>query len=201
MIRMKDFFKGDTGYMCQIVLRQFYLLGGSGGLDGGLSSQKVLFQLELYLCACLCVYVVCACLCVWSVHACVCACLCVVCAQEKRTDIAREFINWLKDCHEQFDKQIKFCSFIGTITRPDLPKKYQAPWSVFEEVEWDNKTYKKGSLVRVLSLVSLSCVYCYFRCLVFASLAKLGLFGHFICWTWLITGLTLFQITWNCHGI
>jgi len=70
-----------------------------------------------------------------------------VCLQEKRTDIAREFINWLKDCHEQYDKQIKFCNFVGTITRPDLPKKYQAPWSVFEEVEWDNKTYKKGSLV------------------------------------------------------
>ena len=71
------------------------------------------------------------------------------CLQEKRTDIAREFINWLKDCHEQYDKQIKFCNFVGTITRPDLPKKYQAPWSVFEAVEWDNKTYKKGSLVCV----------------------------------------------------
>ena len=68
--------------------------------------------------------------------------------QEKRTDIAREFVNWLKDCHEQYDKQIKFCGFVGAISRPDLPKKFQAPWSVFEEVEWDNKTYRKGSLVR-----------------------------------------------------
>jgi len=84
------------------------------------------------------------------------------CVQEKRTDIAREFVNWLKDCHEQYDKQIKFCQFVGTISRPDLPKKYQAPWSVFEEVEWDNKTYKKGSLVCVfvglyLSLISGLC--------------------------------------------
>ena len=93
-----------------------------------------------------------------SISKCQCICPCLwlsVCLQEKRTDIAREFINWLKDCHEQYDKQIKFCHFVGTITRPDLPKKYQAPWSVFEEVEWDNKTYKKGSLVCVVFSPSL----------------------------------------------
>jgi len=67
--------------------------------------------------------------------------------QEKRTDIGREFLNWLKECHEQCDKQIKFSNFVGNISRPDLPKNRQMPWSVFEQVDWDFKTYTKGSLV------------------------------------------------------
>ena len=104
--------------------------------------------------------------------------LCVyMCLQEKRTDIAREFVNWLKDCHEQYDKQIKFCRFVGTISRPDLPKKYQAPWSVFEEVEWDNKTYRKGSLVHLSP-----CLICVFVFDIFIANCISSLLSCVISW-------------------
>lgn len=50
-------------------------------------------------------------------------------------------------CHETFDKQIKFSDFKGTIKRDNLPKKVQFPWSVYEQIEWDGKIFKKGTLV------------------------------------------------------
>ena len=119
-----------------------------------------------------------------TMYLCIGVCLCIIvplsvyiCLQEKRTDIAREFVNWLKDCHEQYDKQIKFCSFVGTISRPDLPKKYQAPWSVFEEVEWDNKTYRKGSLVHLSA-----CLICVFVFDVFIANCISSLLSCVISW-------------------
>ena len=67
--------------------------------------------------------------------------------QEKRSDIGKEFLTWLKECHEKCDKQIKFSKFSGNITRPDLPKKIQSPWATFKQIEWDGKLYKAGSMV------------------------------------------------------
>lgn len=68
--------------------------------------------------------------------------------QEKRTNIEKEFQNWLRDCHEQFDKQIHFAGNLGAIVRTDLPKHKQTPWVAFKSVEWDRKVYKRGQLVR-----------------------------------------------------
>lgn len=65
--------------------------------------------------------------------------------------IDREFALWLKDCHEKYDKQIKFTLFKGIITRPDLPSKKQGPWATYSAIEWDGKIYKAGQLVGLTS--------------------------------------------------
>lgn len=73
----------------------------------------------------------------------------IINGHEKRTGIDKEFVNWLKECHEKFDKQIHFSVFKGHALRPDLPKHRQTPWSVYEQVEWDGKIFRKGQLVRI----------------------------------------------------
>ncbi|XP_068251946.1 structural maintenance of chromosomes flexible hinge domain-containing protein 1 isoform X1 [Nyctibius grandis] len=71
--------------------------------------------------------------------------------QEQRMKIDREFALWLKDCHEKYDKQIKFTVFKGITTRTDLPsKRMQSPWTVYAAIEWDGKTYKTGQLVKTI---------------------------------------------------
>lgn len=63
--------------------------------------------------------------------------------------IDREFALWLKECHEKYDKQIKFTVFKGITIRSDLPsKRMQSPWTIYAAIEWDGKTYKTGQLVR-----------------------------------------------------
>uniref|UniRef100_A0A8C3LX65 Structural maintenance of chromosomes flexible hinge domain-containing protein 1 n=1 Tax=Chrysolophus pictus TaxID=9089 RepID=A0A8C3LX65_CHRPC len=69
--------------------------------------------------------------------------------QEQRMKIDREFALWLKDCHEKYDKQIKFTVFKGITTRTDLPsKRMQSPWAIYSSIEWDGKTFKTGQLVK-----------------------------------------------------
>ncbi|XP_071410839.1 structural maintenance of chromosomes flexible hinge domain-containing protein 1 isoform X2 [Pithys albifrons albifrons] len=69
--------------------------------------------------------------------------------QEQRMKIDREFALWLKDCHEKYDKQIKFTVFKGITSRPDIPsKRLQSPWATYAAIEWDGKTYKTGQLVK-----------------------------------------------------
>ncbi|KAK2176980.1 hypothetical protein NP493_627g01018 [Ridgeia piscesae] len=72
---------------------------------------------------------------------------------EKRTDIGREFNAWLKECHERCDKQVKFSQYSGSITRPELVKHRQSPWSVYGLIEWDGKVFKKGTMVRIIKTV------------------------------------------------
>lgn len=68
--------------------------------------------------------------------------------QEQRVKIEREFTNWLKECHERYDKQVMFQGFQGVMTREDVPKRLQSPWAQFKAIKWDGKTYKKGQLVK-----------------------------------------------------
>ncbi|ROL42214.1 Structural maintenance of chromosomes flexible hinge domain-containing protein 1 [Anabarilius grahami] len=68
--------------------------------------------------------------------------------QEQRVKIEREFTNWLKECHERFDKQVMFQGFQGVMTREDVPKRLQSPWAKFQAIKWDGKTYKKGQFVK-----------------------------------------------------
>ncbi|KAJ7395253.1 hypothetical protein BTVI_156751 [Pitangus sulphuratus] len=69
--------------------------------------------------------------------------------QEQRMKIDREFALWLKDCHEKYDKQIKFTVFKGITVRTDIPsKRLQSPWTMYAAIEWDGKTYKTGQLVK-----------------------------------------------------
>lgn len=73
----------------------------------------------------------------------------VINGQEQRVKIYREFAVWLKECHEKFDKQIKFSGFKGIMTRTDITaKRMQSPWAIFTSVEWDGKTYKAGQMVK-----------------------------------------------------
>ncbi|XP_074549592.1 structural maintenance of chromosomes flexible hinge domain-containing protein 1 [Halichoeres trimaculatus] len=73
----------------------------------------------------------------------------VVNEQSQRSNIQREFTNWLQKCHEKHDKQIKFMGFIDTIERLDVPtKRHQYPWETFSSIEWDQKVYKTGQLVK-----------------------------------------------------
>ncbi|KAK2859596.1 hypothetical protein Q5P01_004216 [Channa striata] len=67
----------------------------------------------------------------------------------KRSDILKEFTEWLKKCHEYLDKQVKFLGFKETITRTDVTvKKMQHPWATFSSIEWDGKKYKADQLVK-----------------------------------------------------
>ncbi|KAF4110537.1 hypothetical protein G5714_007568 [Onychostoma macrolepis] len=69
--------------------------------------------------------------------------------QELRVKIEREFTNWLKECHERFDKQVMFQGFLGSMTRTDVAtKRLQSPWAQFHTIKWDGKTYKKGQCVK-----------------------------------------------------
>uniref|UniRef100_A0A673L4N8 Structural maintenance of chromosomes flexible hinge domain-containing protein 1-like n=1 Tax=Sinocyclocheilus rhinocerous TaxID=307959 RepID=A0A673L4N8_9TELE len=69
--------------------------------------------------------------------------------QELRVKIEREFTNWLKECHERFDKQVMFQGFLGSTTRTDVAtKRLQSPWAQFHTIKWDSKTYKKGQCVK-----------------------------------------------------
>ncbi|XP_072544127.1 structural maintenance of chromosomes flexible hinge domain-containing protein 1 [Salminus brasiliensis] len=69
--------------------------------------------------------------------------------QEQRVKISREFTTWLKDCHERFDKQVKFIGFHGTTTRTDVSsKRQQSPWARFKAIHWDGKVYKTGQQVK-----------------------------------------------------
>ncbi|KAM9308341.1 structural maintenance of chromosomes flexible hinge domain-containing protein 1 [Gastrophryne carolinensis] len=71
--------------------------------------------------------------------------------QEQRVKIDREFAAWLKNCHEKYDKQIKYSGFQGIITRHDLPSKHkQTPWAAYTSIEWDGKTYTAGQLVKTI---------------------------------------------------
>lgn len=75
---------------------------------------------------------------------------CVVKGQkEYRTNLLKDFGAWVQDCHEQFDKQVKFMKYQGTITRTDIPtKKKQHPWTTFSSVEWHGKVYEAGQPVK-----------------------------------------------------
>lgn len=69
--------------------------------------------------------------------------------QRQRTNIQKDFSQWLCDCHEQFDKQVKFMNYQGIITRTDVqPKGKQHPWATFSSVEWHGRVYEAGQLVK-----------------------------------------------------
>ncbi|CAL8313788.1 unnamed protein product [Merluccius merluccius] len=73
----------------------------------------------------------------------------IVNGQEQRVKIQREFSQWLKSCHERWDKQVRFVGFKGTMTRTDVAvKRMQHPWATFSSVEWDNKRYEAGQLIK-----------------------------------------------------
>ncbi|XP_074656148.1 structural maintenance of chromosomes flexible hinge domain-containing protein 1-like [Tubulanus polymorphus] len=75
---------------------------------------------------------------------------------DRRTAIDKEFLNWLKECHEQQDKQIKFCGFQGHVVRTDLPKNKQTPWAEYDSIEWDGKMFKTGQLTKIVRTVPIT---------------------------------------------
>ncbi|XP_031148736.1 structural maintenance of chromosomes flexible hinge domain-containing protein 1 isoform X2 [Sander lucioperca] len=69
--------------------------------------------------------------------------------KKQRGNIQKEFTQWLKNCHEKWDKQVKFMGYMETITRTDVPvKRDQYPWATFSSIEWDGNIYKTGQLVK-----------------------------------------------------
>ncbi|XP_068438024.1 structural maintenance of chromosomes flexible hinge domain-containing protein 1 isoform X2 [Clinocottus analis] len=74
---------------------------------------------------------------------------CLNVLRKQRCNIQKELTQWLRNCHEKWDKQVKFLGYVETITRTDVPtKKMQHPWATFSSIEWDGKVYKKGQLVK-----------------------------------------------------
>lgn len=74
--------------------------------------------------------------------------------QKQRGKILKDFTEWLKNCHEKWDKQVKFERFKETIERKELtPKKMQHPWATFSSIQWDGKEYRTGQLVSVYSFI------------------------------------------------
>ncbi|XP_075069474.1 structural maintenance of chromosomes flexible hinge domain-containing protein 1 isoform X2 [Mixophyes fleayi] len=89
--------------------------------------------------------------------------------QEQRVKIDREFASWVKDCHERYDKQIKFCGFKEIIVRCDIPaKRMQSPWATYTSVDWDGKHYKAGQLVKTIKTVPI----------VYGSIVQFLLYGN-----------------------
>ncbi|KAM4026795.1 structural maintenance of chromosomes flexible hinge domain-containing protein 1 [Anomaloglossus baeobatrachus] len=89
--------------------------------------------------------------------------------QEQRVKIDREFAVWLKECHEKYDKQIKFSGFKGIISRDDITsKRMQAPWATFTSIEWDGQTFKAGQLVKSIKTTPL----------IYGSIVKFLLYGN-----------------------
>nr|XP_015209938.1 PREDICTED: structural maintenance of chromosomes flexible hinge domain-containing protein 1 [Lepisosteus oculatus] len=79
-------------------------------------------------------------------------------AQEQRIKIPKEFTQWLKECHEKWDKQIKFSGFKGIITRSDVStKKMQSPWAIYTSIDWDGKTFQAGQLVKSIKTQPIFC--------------------------------------------
>ncbi|XP_060949719.1 structural maintenance of chromosomes flexible hinge domain-containing protein 1 [Limanda limanda] len=70
----------------------------------------------------------------------------VVNGQEQRTNIQKEFTDWLKNCHQNLDKQVKFLGFRKIETRSDMGLK--KIWSTFSAIKLDGKMYKTGQLVK-----------------------------------------------------
>ncbi|XP_029979044.1 structural maintenance of chromosomes flexible hinge domain-containing protein 1 isoform X2 [Sphaeramia orbicularis] len=67
----------------------------------------------------------------------------------QRGNIQRDFTQWLQNCHEKWDKQVKFLNYKETITRTDVPtKKMQHPWAIFSSIEWDSREYRIGQFVK-----------------------------------------------------
>uniref|UniRef100_A0A3Q2CPS3 Structural maintenance of chromosomes flexible hinge domain containing 1 n=1 Tax=Cyprinodon variegatus TaxID=28743 RepID=A0A3Q2CPS3_CYPVA len=60
-------------------------------------------------------------------------------------NIQKEFTRWLQNCHEKFDKEVRFIGYKETVTRPELEtQKKQYPWAVFSSIELDGKRYDTG---------------------------------------------------------
>ncbi|XP_074477552.1 structural maintenance of chromosomes flexible hinge domain-containing protein 1 [Sebastes fasciatus] len=73
----------------------------------------------------------------------------IVNGQSQRVTIQTAFTQWLKNCHEKWDKQVKFLGYKETIKREDVPSKVmQHPWATFSSIEVDGKTYTEGQLVK-----------------------------------------------------
>uniref|UniRef100_A0A3P9NMP1 Structural maintenance of chromosomes flexible hinge domain containing 1 n=1 Tax=Poecilia reticulata TaxID=8081 RepID=A0A3P9NMP1_POERE len=64
-------------------------------------------------------------------------------------DIQKEFTNWLQNCHETLDKQVKFIDYKETVTRSEVQaKKKQHPWAVFSSIEQHGRRYTAGDIVK-----------------------------------------------------
>ncbi|XP_026548392.1 structural maintenance of chromosomes flexible hinge domain-containing protein 1-like, partial [Notechis scutatus] len=62
----------------------------------------------------------------------------------------KQFASWLKNCHEKYDKEIKFFECDGSVVRTDkASKRILSPWTKYLAIEWDGKIYKKGQLVKM----------------------------------------------------
>ncbi|XP_053324084.1 structural maintenance of chromosomes flexible hinge domain-containing protein 1 [Spea bombifrons] len=80
----------------------------------------------------------------------------IINGQEQRMKIDREFAFWVKECHEKYDKQIKYIGYKGTITRTDVAsKRMQSSWATYSSIEWDGKAYRSGQLVKTVKTVPL----------------------------------------------
>lgn len=82
----------------------------------------------------------------------------IILGQEQRVNISRAFLDWVRESHENHDKQVQFMGFQGQIKRPDLTqKRNQSPWCVFNSIEWDGKIFKVGQLIRTQRTMPLIC--------------------------------------------
>ncbi|XP_046854704.1 structural maintenance of chromosomes flexible hinge domain-containing protein 1-like isoform X2 [Xenia sp. Carnegie-2017] len=82
----------------------------------------------------------------------------VILGQEQRAQISRAFNDWIKECHESHDKQVKFFNFKGIVKRSEFTQKHrQTPWSVFHGIEWDGKIFKTGDLVKTQRSLPVIC--------------------------------------------
>uniref|UniRef100_M3ZIZ6 Structural maintenance of chromosomes flexible hinge domain containing 1 n=1 Tax=Xiphophorus maculatus TaxID=8083 RepID=M3ZIZ6_XIPMA len=74
---------------------------------------------------------------------------CPIQKSPRRGDIQKQFTQWLQNCHEMLDKQVKFIDYKETVTRPEVEtKKKQHPWAVFSSIEQHGRRYNAGDIVK-----------------------------------------------------
>ncbi|XP_032407356.1 structural maintenance of chromosomes flexible hinge domain-containing protein 1-like [Xiphophorus hellerii] len=74
---------------------------------------------------------------------------CPIQKSPRRGDIQKQFTQWLQNCHETLDKQVKFIDYKETVTRPEVEtKKKQHPWAVFSSIEQHGRRYNAGDIVK-----------------------------------------------------
>ncbi|CAB4024685.1 Hypothetical predicted protein, partial [Paramuricea clavata] len=77
---------------------------------------------------------------------------------EQRAQIYRAFHDWIKECHESHDKQVKFSNFKGTVKRTEFAQKHrQTPWGAFNSIEWDGKIFKVGNMIKTQRSIPTVC--------------------------------------------
>ncbi|XP_078492446.1 structural maintenance of chromosomes flexible hinge domain-containing protein 1-like isoform X3 [Ciona intestinalis] len=79
----------------------------------------------------------------------------MVLGEEQNGQINRHFVDWLKECHEKHDKQVKFLKHVSVVMKNDGTHK--SKHTLYKAIEWEGRVFSKGQLVRTQRTVPIIC--------------------------------------------